>query len=89
MLDNLDFSYRVIRRGCVSLYPLYGGRKCQRRNYVLVPPGTVGLVSHEVVNEYRVAYVMVKFKVGKRLIHVRCAPTMVQLDPVSRGLEGT
>ena len=80
-MDHLDFSYRVIRRGCVSLYSLYGGRKCQRRNYALVPAGTVGFVSHEGINEYGVAYVMVKFRVGKSLIHVKCAPGMIQLDP--------
>ena len=79
MLDPLKFSYRVMRVGCISLYPLYGGDKDQRRNYTLVPQGTRGLVSHECSTAEGILYLMIRFQVGGRYLHVKCAPAMVEL----------
>lgn len=79
---ELSFSYRVLRRGCVSLYSLYGGEKEQRQNFTRVPPGSVGLVTHECTSEEGALYFMVRFQIGTRCIHVRCAPAMVKLDDV-------
>lgn len=82
MLAKPDF-YRVIRRGCVSLYPLYGGEKNQRRNYVRVSPGSAGLATYEVTEGGDGSvYYWVKFKIGTRFVHVRCAPHMIRLDPI-------
>jgi hypothetical protein len=78
--------FRVVRQRCVSLYTLYGGAKEQRRNYIRVPPGSVGLVTYEVTEgEDGSAYYLVKFRVGARSVHVRCAPAMVRLEPASTG----
>lgn len=72
---------RGVRCECVSLYPLYGGAKNQRRNYVRVPPGSVGLVTHWVTEaEDGSVYYRVKFKMGSRYVYVRCAPSMIQLN---------
>lgn len=83
MLDTFTPSYRVIRRECVALFRLYGGEKDQRRDYIQVPPGTVGFVTHEVLDEDGITYLIVKFRIGTRIIHVRCAPSMVELGPVT------
>jgi hypothetical protein len=76
--------------GCVSLYPLYGGEKNQRKNYVQVPAGTHGFVQYRLTDAYHgtVSY-LIKFKIGSRFVRVRCAEAMIQLDEAGPSRTGT
>ena len=81
--------FEPLSKRCRSRIKLYGGTaKQQRRNFLPVPLGSVGLVRQRItVGDTGTEYFLCVFWIDGRRLWVRCAVDTVELIPHPRELQ--